>query len=175
VSGADSSGGGEGQVRWYRFATKFDETFPSNHASLGWGLTNQWHGDAPTGGPPINWGVGEQDGQWTLVAERQSSPGGYLGKTALFATPLNVGSWHDVKMQVCWSTSDSVGFVQLWLNGVRQTFTDGSQTYHVRTLVPGSAAPAAYYKEGYYRENDIVPTGIVYHAGFRCAAAEAAL
>ena len=37
VGGPDSSGGSEGQVRWYRFATKFDETFPTNHASLGWG------------------------------------------------------------------------------------------------------------------------------------------
>jgi hypothetical protein len=175
VSGDDSSGGSEGQVRWYQFATKFDESFPTNHASLGWGLTNQWHGDAATGGPPISWSVGEQDGQWTLVAERQSSPGGYLGQVALFRTPLNVGSWHDVKMQICWSTSDSAGYVQLWLNGARQTFTDGSQTYQVRTLIPGTAAPSVYYKEGYYRQNGIVPTGIVYHTGYRCAAAEEAL
>ena len=78
-------------------------------------------------------------------------------------------------MQICWSTSDTTGFVQLWLNGVRQTFTDGSQTFYVRTLIPGAARPSVYYKEGYYRENGIVPTGIVYHTGFRCAAAEEAL
>ncbi|HKP43751.1 polysaccharide lyase [Mycobacterium sp.] len=175
VSGGDSSGGVEGQVRWYRFATKFDPTFPSDHASLGWGLTNQWHGDSSAGTPPLNWSVSEQNGQWTLLADRQSSPGAYLGKVALFSTPLDVGSWHDVKMQVCWSTSDSAGFVELWHNGVRQTFTDGSQTYHLRTLVPSSAVPSVYYKEGYYRENGIAPTGIVYHAAFRCAATEAAL
>jgi hypothetical protein len=32
-----------------------------------------------------------------------------------------------------------------------------------------------YYKEGYYRQNGIVPTGIVYHSAFRCAATQAAL
>lgn len=175
VAGDESSGGSEGQVGWYRFATKFDETFPSNHASLGWGLTNQWHGDADRGTPPISWSVGEQNDQWTLIIDRQSSPGDYLGKVALFSTPLNVGSWHDVKMQIGWSTSDTIGFVQLWLNGVRQTFSDGSQTYHVRTLVPGGGAPTVYYKEGYYRKNGIGPTGIVYHAGFRRAATEAAV
>ena len=77
-------------------------------------------------------------------------------------------------MQICWSTSDSTGFVQLWLNGVRQTFTDGSQTYYVRTLIPGAATPSVYYKEGYY-QNGIVPTGMSTTPGFRCAAAEEAL
>ena len=38
------TGGTEGQTFWYRFQTKFDATFPQNHASLGWGTTNQWHG-----------------------------------------------------------------------------------------------------------------------------------
>lgn len=175
VSGGDSTGGAEGQDRWYRFATKFDETFPGNHASLGWGLTNQWHGDTIRGTPPLNWSVSEQNGQWTLLADRQSRPDGYLGKVVLFSTPLNPGSWHDVQMHVLWSTSDSVGLVELWHNGVRQTFTDGSQTYRVRTLVPGTAAPSAYYKEGYYRQNGIGPTGIVYHSGFRSADTQAAL
>ncbi len=175
VSGGSASGGREGDVRWYRLATRFDETFPGNHADLGWGVTNQWHDEAPGGSPPISWTVGEQNGQWTLVAERQSRPAGYLGSVVLFSTPLAVGSWHDVTMQVCWSASDSAGFVELWHNGVQQTFTDGTQTYRVRTMVPGSGAPAVYYKEGYYRDNGIGTTGIVYHSRFRCAASQDAL
>jgi polysaccharide lyase-like protein len=179
VSGNELSGGGEGQIRWYKFATKFDATFPTNHASLGWGLTNQWNNEvsvgSPPGSPPISWSVSEENGYWTLIAERQSSLGGYLGQVAVFRTPINVGNWHGVKMQVRWSTSDSTGFVRLWLNGARQTFTDGSQTYYLRTLVPASSAvPAVYYKEGYYRQNGIVPTGIVYHAGFTSTADEPA-
>ena len=175
VSGDDSSGGGDGQERWYQFATRFDPGFPSNHADLGWGLTNQWHGDADVGSPPLNWSVSEQNGQWTLLADRQSAPGQYLDKVALYRTPLDVGSWHDVKMHVRWSTSDEIGFVRLWHNGAPQTFTDGSQTYRVRTLIPGTAAPSVYYKEGYYRQNGIGPTGVVHHAGFRCAETEGAL
>ncbi len=175
VSGGGASGGTDGQIRWYRFATKFDETFPVNHADLGWGLTNQWHGDSTSGTPPLNWSVSTENGQWTLLADRQSSPGGYLGKVALFSTPLNVGTWHDVMMQIGWSATDSAGFVELWHNGDRQTFADGSQTYHVRTLVPGTADPSVYYKEGYYRQNGIAATGVVFHAGFRCAGSQEAL
>ncbi|MFN8228085.1 MAG: polysaccharide lyase [Mycobacterium sp.] len=175
VSGGDSSGGVEGQVRWYRLATKFDPSFPDDHASLGWGLTNQWHGGSNFSTPPLNWSVSHQDGQWTLLADRQSSAGDSIGQIALFNTPLAPGTWHDVQMQIGWSASDSVGFVELWHNGVRQQFTDGSQTYRVRTLVPGGPAPSVYYKEGYYRQNGIAPTGVVYHAGFRCAPTQAAL
>ena len=40
---AATTGGAEGQDRWYRFSTKFDPTFPQNHADLGWAVTNQWH------------------------------------------------------------------------------------------------------------------------------------
>lgn len=174
VSGGSSSGGREGDVRWYRFATKFDQSFPDNHADLGWGLTNQWHGETLDGSPPISWSVSEQNGQWTLVAERQSRPADYLGTVVVFSTPLDAGSWHDVTMRIGWSVSESGGFVELWHNGVRQTFTDGSQTYRVRTLVP-TAAPSVYYKEGYYRDNGIAPTGVVYHSGFRCAATQEAL
>ncbi|MGA5463061.1 polysaccharide lyase [Mycobacterium sp. NPDC050041] len=175
VSGDDNSGGRAGQERWYRFATRFDPGFPGDHADLGWGVTNQWHGDADAGSPPLNWGVGEQNGQWTLLAARQSAPGQYLDTVPLFRTPLDAGRWHDVKMHVRWSTSDEDGFVELWLDGARQTFTDGSTTYRVRTLIPGTPAPSVYYKEGYYRQNDIAPTGIVHHAGFRCAETEGAL
>jgi hypothetical protein len=74
--------------------------------------------------------------------------------------------WHDVTMQINWSASDSVGFVRLWLNGVRQNFVNGSDTYYVRTLIPGTRT--VYYKEGYYRKA-MQPTGIVYHTGFRVA------
>ncbi|MCV7135844.1 heparin lyase I family protein [Mycobacterium hodleri] len=175
VSGGEKTLGFEGQARWYRFATMFDPTFPADHASLGWGLTNQWHGDSNDGSPPLNWSVSYQDGQWTLLADRQSSPGGYLGKVALFSVPLDPGTWHEVDMQILWSASDSTGFVELWHNGVRQTFTDGSQTYHVRTLVPGGSPSSVYYKEGYYRQNGIAPTGIVYHSAFRSADTREAL
>jgi hypothetical protein len=166
-----TTGGAEGQIRWYQFSTKFDATFPQNHASLGWGVTNQWHSHGSNFSPPIEWVVNQLNGHWSLMIDKQSSPGAYLEVFSIFDVPLGT-AWHDVKMQISWSESDSAGWVRLWHNGVRQTFIGGGDTYFVRTLVPGD--PTVYYKEGYYRQ-PMAPTGIVYHTGFRCADSEDAL
>ncbi len=109
-----------------------------------------------------------------LVADHRKTvrPGAYLQTFSIFDTPLNVGQWHDVKMQIHFSTSDTTGWIRLWLNGVRQTFLNGADTYFVRTLIPGTTT--VYYKEGMYRE-PTAPTDIVYHTGFRSADSEAAL
>lgn len=172
VQAGDETGGTEGQTRWYAFSTKFDSTFPQNHADLGWGLTNQWHANASGGSPPVGWYLDAKNGHWSLVVNRQSAPGTYLNSLSLIDVPLKVGTWHDVKMQVTWSRSDTVGAIKLWLNGVPQTFTNGSTTYNVRTLIPG--ASSVYYKEGIYRQA-MAPTAIVYHTGFRTATAEGGL
>ncbi|MCV7071987.1 heparin lyase I family protein [Mycobacterium rufum] len=168
-----SGGATEGQTSWYSLSTKFEPGFPQNHASLGWGLVNQWHASDAGGSPPLAFIVNGQNGYLSLMAERQSAPGVYLGKVILWQTPLDVGTWHDLKMEVTWSASDTIGSVRLWQNGVAQTLTNGSTTYHVRTLVPGGGG--VYYKEGYYRQRDLAPTGVVYHAGFRVASTEAGL
>ncbi|MCV7356207.1 polysaccharide lyase [Mycolicibacterium fluoranthenivorans] len=160
------AGGSEGQTRWYRFSTKFDQTFPMNHGDLGWGVTNQWHQDGGAGSPPISWTVDSRNGFWSLTIEDQSAPGVWLGTFSIFDTPLDVGQWHDVTMQINWSASDDKGWIRLWHNGIRETFVNGADTYFVRTLIPGDAA--VYYKEGMYRK-PTTSTDIVYHTGFRAA------
>lgn len=171
VQADNSTGGAEGQTMWYAFSTRFDPSFPRNHADLGWGLTNQWHATDAGGSPPVGWYVDQRNGFWSLTIHKQSSPGSYLQKFSIFDVPLG-SDWHDVRMQIRWSSSDAVGFIRLWLNGVRQTFSNGSDTYSVRTLVPGT--DSVYYKEGMYRA-PMAATDIVYHAGFRCASEESGL
>ncbi|WKN57906.1 heparin lyase I family protein [Rhodococcus opacus] len=116
--------------------------------------------------------MGQRNGYWSLIVQKQSVPGAYLETLTLFEIPLDVGRWHDVKMQINWSASDTAGWIKLWLNGVPQTFTNGADTYFVRTLIPGTST--VYYKEGYYRQA-MQPTGVVFHTGFRCATDQAAL
>ena len=165
VVGGPETGGAEGQVMWYQFSTKFDPSFPQNHADLGQGITNQFWG-VTGAGPPLAWSVGKRNGYWSLQVQKQSKPGKYLRSFSIFHTPLNVGAWHDVTMQIRWSSSDNYGWIRLWLNGQRQTFIDRSDTYTVRTLIPDTGT--VRYKEGYYREQSPdKPPGVVYHAGFR--------
>ncbi|MDT5007080.1 MAG: hypothetical protein QOJ24_4256 [Mycobacterium sp.] len=167
-----STGGAEGEVRWYKFSTKFDTSFPKNHADLGWGVTNQWHPDSDVGSPPVSWTVGMRNGYWSLTISDQSAPDAYLGTFSIFDTPLAPGEWHDVKMQIRWSESATGGSIKLWLNGVPQKFANGTDTYVGRTLIPGTTS--VYYKEGMYRA-PMAPTDIVYHTGFGAADSEDAL
>jgi hypothetical protein len=169
---ASSTGGAEGEVRWYRFSTKFDSSFPQNHADLGWGVTNQWHPDSDVGSPPVSWTVGMRNGYWSLTVSNQTAPDVYVNTFSIFDTPLSPGQWHDVMMQIRWSESNTVGSIKLWLNGVPQKFADGTYTYVGRTLIPGTSS--VYYKEGMYRE-PMAPTDIVYHSGFVSADSEAGL
>lgn len=169
---AGDTGGTEGMVRWYEFSTMFDPSFPQNHADLGWGVTNGWHPDSSVGSAGFEWSVGTRNGYWSLVVDEQTRPGVYVRDYTIFETPLTVGQWHDVKMQVNWSTDPRKGWIRLWLNGIRQRFADGSDSYYLSTLVPGTTT--CYYKEGYYRQG-AKQTGVVYHSGFRAASDESGL
>jgi Polysaccharide lyase len=180
----------DGETVWYAFSIKFDESFPSDHASLGWGTVIQWHDstDPASVWPPVvemgwaasGYGPGEKtDGLWWLSQSPQSTPGVYdfpVGGQRILTLPLDRGEWHDFKMQMKVSADPAEGFIRLWHNGVAQTFSGvrgGSTTFTGATMVP--TAPGVKVQLGYYRQNGIVPTGTVYHAGFRMADSEASL
>jgi hypothetical protein len=177
----------DGETVWYAFSIKFDPTFPSDHAKLGWGDVIQWHDstDPASKWPPVlemGWAAagydpGEvTDGYWWLTQAPQNPPGTYLipfGSQRLLKLPLNRGQWQDFKMQIKVSSDPAQGFVRVWYNGEPQILLGGSTTFTGQTMVP--TAPGVKVQLGYYRQNGIVPTGIVYHAGFRMADSEASL
>lgn len=174
---AAATGGAEGDIRWYAFSTKFDASYPNSHGA--WAITNQWHPNGPNSGPVLYWESGWTDGIWSLVVERQAAGGSGLGAFSILDIPYNRGVWHDVKMEVKWSASDTTGYVRLWLDGIARTFLTGSAgtgggttTYTVRTMIPGDTG--VYYKEGLYRADE-AHTDIVYHAGFHSATSESGL
>ena len=167
------TGGTEGQTRWFAFSTKFDSNFSLDYDGWPqWGVTNQWHPTSSTGSPPFSLGL-TSGGTWSLRVNPQSSPGNYLGgERSIWTVPMDRGNWHDIKMQVHFSTSNTGGWIQLWHNGVRQTFNDGSDTYYCATIIPTTTS--VYYKEGLYRAPK-ASTDVIYHSGFRSATTEAAL
>jgi hypothetical protein len=64
------------------------------------------------------------------------------------------------------SVRDDVGFIELWHDGVPQTFGEpcaGQTQCMVRTLMPGG--DGVYFKQGYDRDPAITATGVVYDSG----------
>lgn len=168
---AVATGGMEGQTTWYSFSARFDASFPKNHATLGWGVTNQWHEGSNEGGsPPVSMNVGMRNGYWSLGIVPQDAPGDPDGDAySVWDVPLGT-AWHDIKLQIHWSTTN--GWIRLWHNGVRQSLLGSVDTFPVATLIPGTNS--VYYKEGYYRK-PMMPTGLLYLSGFRAATGEAEL
>ena len=126
---------------------------------------NQRHSIDAGGSPPVGWYVDQRNGYWSLTIHQQSSPDVYLKTFSIFDVPL------DVKVQIRWSTSDAVEFIRLWLNGVPQTFKNGTDTYYMRTLDPSMSG--VYDKERMYRGQ--TATDIDHHTGFRGATDESGL
>ena len=148
----------EGQDRWYSWSTMFAADFPRTSA---WQVVSQWHADAD-GSPPLGFYAQNDDIQ--LQANRFSGPGSPLSTEIIWHGPMRRGLWNDIRIHVKWSGSDSTGFVELWVNGVRQTFDDGSTHRAIRTLVPGVGA---YFKQGLYRQSGVSGTGVIYHDGLQ--------
>lgn len=153
-----STGESEGKERWYSWSTKFDTSFPRYGA---WQVVSQWHANA-AGSPPISF-MAEND-DLVLRAHRYSAPNSLIDIVDIWRGSLRRGQWQDIKVHVKWSGSDSTGFLELWIDDVRQTFDDGTRRRYIRTLYPGYGA---YFKQGLYRLSGLSATGIVYHDGFR--------
>jgi hypothetical protein len=148
----------EGQERWYSWSTMVAPDFPRSSA---WQVVSQWHANAD-GSPPIAFFAENDD--LVLRFHRTASPGRILNVVDAWRGPLKRGSWQDIRLHVKWSGSDTVGFVELWINGVAQTFDTGGTRRYIRNMYPGIGN---YFKQGLYRQAGLAQTGIVYHDGFK--------
>jgi hypothetical protein len=171
VSGEAAVRAGEGDERWYQWSTRFGDEFP---AGEGWSVLSQWHADVD-GSPPVAILANVTANQWGIVLTKWNSPGDQdPPKFSPWSTPVVRGVWNDIKMHIKWSTRDDIGFIELWVNGAPQVFTAAPCAQQTRcatrTLMPGGGG--VYFKQGYYRDSSIVPTGVVYHDGFSSADTE---
>ncbi|MGB3482215.1 MAG: polysaccharide lyase [Mycobacterium sp.] len=174
VSGDAAVQAGEGDERWYQWSTRFGEEFPSG---VGWSVLSQWHADAD-GSPPVAILANVTADRWGIVLTKWDSPNDQdPPKFAPWSAPVVRGVWNDIKMHVKWSARDDIGFIELWINGAPQVFTDAPCSQQTRcatrTLMPGGGG--VYFKQGYYRDSSIAATGVVYHDGFSAANAEDSL
>jgi len=148
----------EGDEYWYGWSTMVDSSVP---ATQSFQVLMQWH-SSTSRRPPVTFFA--QGNEMVLWIHPHSGPQNQINFTRAWHGPLPRNVWQDIVMHVKWSGSDSVGFIELWVNGVRQTFDNGTQRRYIRTIVPGGTN---YLKMGYYRDAGIQPTAVVWHDNFR--------
>jgi MYXO-CTERM domain-containing protein len=137
----------EGDDRYYHWQTMF----PSDYQSASdWQIFTQWHQYNTGGSPPLaimTWGNEVKLGNNEDVY--------------FWTTPLPLGSWHDFIIHVTWSSSASVGGVEVWYDGQHVLpFTPAA------TLFPGDSV---YLKQGMYRSQTVDYDQTLYHAGMTVA------
>lgn len=178
VNESGSVNGTTGSERWYQWSFQLGNGFP---IARDWQVYSQWHGYID-GSPPIAIGANSwnfPNGQWGIDVNSYTSSNTNTGRTeyALWKTPQKTGVWNDIKLHIKWSSDPSVGFIEFWYNGARQTFTGApcaNQTRcYVRTMIPGDKG--VYFKQGLYRDNNSTTTGVIYEDGFNVATTEAGL
>ena len=178
VNESGSVNGTVGSERWYQWSFQLANGFP---VARDWQVYSQWHGYID-GSPPIAIGANSwffPNGQWGIDVNSYTSSNTDTGRTeyAIWKTPQKTGVWNDIKLHIKWSPDPTVGFIEFWYNGVRQTFTGApcaNQTRcYVRTMIPGDRG--VYFKQGLYRDNNSTTTGIIYEDGFSAATTEAGL
>ncbi|MFI6865272.1 polysaccharide lyase [Nocardia sp. NPDC050406] len=176
VSGEEATRANEGDERWYQWSTRFEQGFP---ATQGWSVVSQWHADED-GPPPLAIAAGPTNvdvDHWGVVVSTYRGPGDPITTWTPWAKQITPDLWNDIKLHVKWSTKDTVGFIELWVGGERQVFDaapcPGQTRCMVRTLMPRGGG--VYFKQGYYRDPEIAPQGVVFHDGFSTATTEAGL
>ncbi|ANH79992.1 hypothetical protein A8C56_02480 [Niabella ginsenosidivorans] len=74
-----------------------------------------------------------------------------------WSIPLSTSTWQQFVLRMNLSYSAATGYIELWYNGVKQTFSNGSQRYYCRTMDADYCDP----KWGVYGGDDAQATHIV--------------
>jgi hypothetical protein len=80
-------------------------------------------------------------------------------------------AWEDIVIRVNLSTSATTGYIELWNNGVPQTFINGSTRFYEATMATGvnwdGTHPDQLYVNQYRGPNPALGTVVLYHAGVK--------
>lgn len=163
----------EGEVVYFGWSTKFEAGFPSpgtggGTSPGGHAAFIQWKGQG-TGGPPIG-----LDTRYNVLqfGYATSVTGGKCGG---WNTPLVRAGWNDFVVKIKFSTSASLGTVDLWHRSpVEENLTQKVVNCRMATLKSGTGG--SYLKQGYYRKNvDERNVGVILHRGMRVGSTFAAV
>ena len=125
---------------------------PSGNTYEGpWQIVQQLHEEDWNGSPGV--AVFLDEGRTLTIGPGDSS------RTFWTSRPLQENRWYDLVYRVKLSQDPSVGFVEVWLDGVPQTLEDGQTKIYAQTL----QTDATYLKAGIYRSKSSTGTSIVEH------------
>ena len=174
----------EGNERWYRWQAmwpadwvgsypKWDELANPNARSAAGSLV-EWHHDAnggiETGSAPLYIGADDSN-LWLCLVDQATS----TCRERPNLMPMQRGHWHDFVLHAKWSSDPSVGFLEIWIDGVlvmpmhvTSTMYPGMRNYLIVGLYRNGAIgdPNLRYPNGTYVYGSDGTPGVAYLDGF---------
>jgi hypothetical protein len=145
-----------GQEHYIGWSTYFPADFPAIRGEGAFFVFFYFNGEPFSGSPPIGFNV-DGDGRIALHRNQQ------YGFDRLWSMPLPRGRWIDFVAHVKWSKSASDGFVELWVDGVPQSLTNGQRRVHMQTVMSDQDAGLKTIVTNYRRQGTIPGAVTVYH------------
>jgi hypothetical protein len=154
-----------GKDLYIGFSTFFPSNFPTMctpWVSACWMQVMEMYGRPFGGSSPVAIGV----------VGNKMVMGNHTGTIWTSSQNITKGTaWEDIVIHVVLSTNPSVGYVELWNNGVQQTFTNGSTKLDEATMATGvnwdGTTPDALYINQYRGPNPALGTVTLYHAAVK--------
>ncbi|HEY8810838.1 MAG TPA: heparin lyase I family protein [Solirubrobacterales bacterium] len=123
----------------------------SNTYSVPWQIIQQLHEEDWNGSPGV--AVRLENNRVLELGAGDGSPTFWRGPS------LQTDRWYDLVYRVNLSQSSSAGFVEVWLDGARQSLTNGQTRIYGQTM----QTDETYLKAGIYRSKSSTGTSIVEH------------
>lgn len=153
----------EGDEAYVGFSSYFPEDNPDVN---GWFVFFEFHGPPHNGSPlPGAFGIENRDGEQRIKFGRSEQ----YGYDVPWTMPLVKGRWNDFVLRVKFSKDEGVGFIELWANGKRQQFTDGSTRLYQSTIMSDQDDGLYPIATNYYEGGTIDGPISVYHDAIRVA------
>ncbi len=145
----------EGNERYIGFSTYYPSNFPTL-PSDGWLITSEFgYGKPWEGGAPLRIEVKPGDRE-TLGRDEN------YNYDHIWSGSLRRGAWTNYVLRIKFSKNSSVGFVEFWRNGVKQTFSNGSTRFYTLTLDPGQTSCGVVQVKN-YRKPGMFSWATLYH------------
>ena len=122
----------------------FSVAFPPDYPNMDNNLIQQDHGPPYSGSPPV---AVKTEGSFIVLSVEG-------GEETIWRTPLEPGRWYRFVLHKVLAPDEESGLVELWVNGVRQAFADGSFTYETYTSEQDGTGPMSFYLANYRGKGD---------------------
>jgi hypothetical protein len=91
----------------------------------------------------------------------------------IWRAPLTRGRWYTFLVHKYMSSSDSTGYVELWVDGARQSFVNGATRFHTNTLASDHSGAYQFFLNDYRAANTANMSDIFFDgAGVRATRAQ---